>query len=80
MALMQDGDYNEKSDIDIMILTDFNFEEIEEYRDKVSDIAFEIELKTGIVLSPIIKNIEQYNARIQYIPFYKNIQKEGVIL
>lgn len=80
MVLMQGGDYNEHSDIDIMILTDFNFEEIEEYRDKISDIAFEIELKTGVVLSPVIKNIEQYNARTQYIPFYKNIQKEGVIL
>lgn len=80
MALMQDGDYNEHSDIDIMILTDFSIKEIEEYRDRISDIAFDIELKTGVILSPIIKNIDQYNARIKYIPFYKNVQKEGVIL
>lgn len=80
MALMQDGDYNEHSDIDIMILTDFSIKEIEEYRDRISDIAFDIELKTGVILSPIIKNIDQYNARIKYIPFYKNVQKEGVVL
>lgn len=52
------GDYNKKSDVDIMILTDLSFEEIEEYRDKISDAAFEIELKTGIILSPVVKNIE----------------------
>lgn len=80
MDLMQGGDYNEHSDVDIMILTDLNFEEIEDYRDKISDIAFDIELETGVMLSPIIKNINQYNARVGYIPFYKNVQKEGVAL
>ncbi len=74
------GDYNNNSDVDIMILTDLNFEEIEKYRDDISDIAFEIELKTGIMLSPIIKNAEEYSIRIKYIPFYKNVNKEGVII
>lgn len=31
------GDYNQSSDIDIMILTDLTDEEIEKYRDKISD-------------------------------------------
>lgn len=74
------GDYNEHSDIDIMILTDFNFEEIEKYRDIISDIAFEIELKTGMVISPIIKNADKYNARINVIPFFSNVEREGVVL
>ena len=74
------GDYGKNSDIDIMILTDLNFEEIKQYRDKVSDIAFDIELEKGVVISPIIKNIEKYNSRININPFYKNIQREGVVL
>lgn len=74
------GDYKKNSDVDIMILTDLSFEEIEEYRDKISDIAYDIELDTGIILSPIIKNIENYNCRIKFVPFYKNVQKEGVVL
>ena len=74
------GDYNEKSDVDVMFLTDLNFEEIEKYRDDISDIAFDIELDTGIVISPIIKNIDVYNSRIDIIPFYKNVQKDGVVL
>ena len=74
------GDYNKQSDVDIMILTNLSFEEIEDYRDKISDIAYDIELDTGIILSPVIKNIETYNSKVNIVPFYKNIQKEGVIL
>ncbi len=74
------GDYNKSSDIDIMILTDFNNVEIEQYRNTISDIAFDIELETGFIISPLIKNIEKYNDRIDVIPFYMNVNKEGVIL
>jgi hypothetical protein len=54
-----------------MILTDLSFEEIEDYRDKISDIAYDIELDTGIILSPIIKNIDKYNSRANFVPFYE---------
>ena len=74
------GDYNKNSDIDIMILTDLNYEEIENYRDKISDIAFDIELEKGVILSPVIKNIDAYNARLNVNPFYTNVNKEGVVI
>jgi len=74
------GDYNKKSDVDIMILTDLTFEEIEKYRDEISDIAFDIELDKGIVISPVLKNIDKFNARVDVIPFYTNVQREGVAL
>lgn len=74
------GDYNKSSDIDIMILTDLNNAEIEQYRNTISDIAFDMELETGFIISPLIKNIEKYNDRIDVIPFYTNVNKEGVIL
>ena len=74
------GDYTKYSDVDIMILTNLSFKEIENYRDKISDIAYDIELDTGIILSPVIKNIEKYNSKVNIVPFYKNVQKEGVVL
>jgi predicted nucleotidyltransferase len=74
------GDYNKNSDIDIMILTDCNFEEIELYRDVISDFVYDIELETGYIISPVIKNIDKYTSRVNIIPFYRNVEKEGVIL
>lgn len=74
------GDYNQNSDIDVMVLTDFNDEELIEYRMKIRDIACEIELEYDVVISPIVRNIDKYNNRIKVVPFYINVQKEGVVL
>lgn len=74
------GDYNENSDVDIMILTDFNDEELEKYRVKIRDLACDLEFENDVIISPIVRNIEKYNNRINVIPFYMNIQKEGVVL
>ncbi len=76
------GDYDKSSDIDIMILTDLNDDEILEYREKILDYAYDIEWNNNfdIVVSPLIKNIDKYNKRIDVIPFYMNIQREGVVI
>ena len=74
------GDYGKNSDIDIMILTDFNDEELAKYRMKIRDLACDLELENNIVISPIVRNIDKYNNRIDVIPFYMNVQKEGVVL
>ena len=76
------GDYNKSSDIDIMILTDLTDKEIIEYRSKVSDIAYDIEWDNNfdIYLSPLVKNIDRFNYWLEALPFYMNVQKEGVVL
>ena len=65
-----------------MILTDLTDDELEEYKTKISDYAWKIEYNNNfeIDLSPLIKNIDKYNKRIEVIPFYMNVQKEGVVL
>lgn len=76
------GDYRPNSDIDIMILTDLNEEEINEYRDKIWEYAYDIEFNNefDITLSPLIKNIDKFNYWLEALPFYMNVQKEGVVL
>ena len=74
------GDYDKNSDLDIMILTELTEEELIKYRMKIRDIACDLEFDNDIVISPLVRNIEKYNNRIDIIPFYMNIQKEGVVL
>lgn len=76
------GDYKKNSDIDIMILTDLKDEEISKYRDKIWEFAYNIEFDNNfdISLSPLIKNIDKFNYWLEGLPFYMNIQKEGVVL
>lgn len=76
------GDYNESSDIDIMILTDLMDTEMVKYRDKIWDYAYDLECNNNftIHLSPTIRNIDKYNIRTNFVPFYKNVNREGVVL
>ncbi len=70
----------EISDIDIMILVDLEEDKIKELEKKVIDYSYDLDLEYDILLSPMIENIENYNNRKGYMAFYKNIEKEGVLL
>ncbi|MCI8346073.1 MAG: nucleotidyltransferase domain-containing protein [Clostridia bacterium] len=76
------GDYNESSDIDIMILTDLSDDEMYSYFVKISDIAYDIEEthNFNIQLSPLVKNINKFNYWLEVLPFYINVKREGVVL
>ena len=76
------GDYNKNSDIDIMILTDLTDDEMYSYFVKISDLAYDIEQSNNfdIALSPLIKNVDKFNYWLEALPFYINVQKEGVVL
>lgn len=74
------GDFNNNSDIDIMILTDLSDEEIVKYRTKIWDFSYDVELKNGVMISSLIKNIDKFNYWLEALPFYMNVQKEGVVL
>ncbi len=80
MVLMQDGDYNNSSDIDILVLTDYKPAQFYSVLKKLSNMTYEIELDYNVILIPLINNITNYNDEIDSIPFYENIQKEGVVL
>lgn len=74
------GDYNKSSDIDIMILTDLSDKEINEYSMKIWEKSADIEIDKGIVISPLIRNMESFNSWLNVKPFYMNIVNEGVVL
>ena len=76
------GDYNKSSDIDIMVLTDLSDDEIIKNRRKIWDLAYDFEEKNNfeIELNPLVKNIDSFNYWLEALPFYMNVQKEGVVL
>ena len=74
------GDNHDFSDVDLMILVKMSDSEIKRIENDVYDIAFEIEIETGIDISPIIKNEEQYEYWVDTLPFYRNVRDEGVVI
>lgn len=72
------GDFEQDSDIDIMVLPDSPVEKKNEERKKILDASDHLDLTYDVVLTPVFQNYQQFQ---QYMPvsrFYQNVQKEGV--
>jgi len=74
------GDYREWSDIDIMILADIQPEEVDETRKKIRSFMNYIELEYDAIVSLSMVCCKNYYQYINVLPFYRNVQKEGVEL
>ena len=74
------GDYKENSDIDDMILTPLSKEEIEKIENDIFNLAFDLELESGIVINPVLENETHYKYWLGALPFYNNVEREGIVI
>lgn len=71
----------EISDIDILILVNnLSNDKIKKIEKEILDYSYDLDLQYNILLSPLVENINNYNSRRKYMTFYKNVEKEGVVL
>ena len=72
------GDETEESDVDIaLILKD---DEDSRMHDEMTDLVVDYELESNTVLSVITIEKSNYMEWRKVLPFYKNLDKEGIIL
>ena len=74
------GDYNDNSDIDVMIIVNTPEEKINSYYDVVSDCAFDFMMRYGVDISPVIKNRIHFEYWKSDLPYYHNVEKEGIVV
>lgn len=67
-----------ESDMDVMILVNEKEEILKEYEDRVADIMVDLSLEYGIVLSLYAQSVQEYQKQISVLPFFRNIQREGI--
>ena len=67
------------SDIDLLILVDGDKLTLQQ-EDAITTPLYELELQTGVSISPIVMLKKQWNNRPMITPFYLNIKKEGIRL
>ena len=70
------GDYMENSDVDIMVLTSLTNKDIQPVEYKFFDFFMEY----GVDISVIVKNEEHFKYWLGALPFYDNVEKEGVVI
>lgn len=74
------GDYDEHSDLDIMVLASCSEEDIKPFEYELYEVAFDFFMEYGIEISVIVKNKEHFNYWLGALPFYDNVEREGVVI
>ena len=74
------GDFSRDSNVDVMILLNCKKEEVSNYKIAVSKIASSISLESGMEISLLLKDRETYEKWMNAVPFYQNVEKEGIML
>ncbi len=72
------GDYDNESDIDIIILADIPREQLSNYKSVFINLSSELGLEYDILITITLKNSDTFNKYLNVVPFYQNIKKEGV--
>ncbi len=71
------GEGSSDSDLDVLILIDHGLNESD--RIKITDISYPIEIEYDVVFGKLIRNKSEWNTPVyQEIPFYRNVNREGV--
>ena len=72
------GDFENDSDIDILILLNTPLESISLERKRILDISDQVDVDYDVVLAPVVQNYTVYQKYIPVSVFYQNVEREGV--
>lgn len=72
------GDYDNESDIDIMILADISDVDVNIFTRQLYEKIFQYEIQNDCVLSLCIVPQDRFHKFKSILPFYRNVDKEGV--
>ena len=74
------GDYQEWSDIDIMVLADADPLECKRLDNQITDELMDLIFQTNILLSVIVTPYQRFEHMKNHYPFYTNVLKDGIKL
>ena len=73
------GDARPDSDIDVLILVDKEKISLQD-RQTITFPLYDVELDTGIMISPKVFSKQVWEEKMSITPFYRNVMKEGILL
>ncbi len=72
------GDYNEESDVDILLTVDLPSSELAKYRVAIASVTSALSLKYDVTVSVTVKPLEQFRKYQDVLPYYQNVLREGI--
>ena len=74
------GDYNEESDVDLMVRIRCDKEALFSHMDQLALIASRLSLKYDLTVSVTAVDSETYSKYKSALPFYQNVEREGILV
>ena len=74
------GDFDDESDIDFAAIVVGERQELQKKLEEVWDKASDIGLEHDAVVSPVVIPYEEFIEYKDKLPYYRNIDKEGIIV
>jgi predicted nucleotidyltransferase len=74
------GDYDDESDIDVMVLADVNEDEERKFGCDLCSVSSELGLEFDKVISILTYNKSLFDEHLKFIPFNQNVIKDGLPL
>ena len=74
------GDFRDYSDIDVIILLDFDEETLQKHKKELSDLTYDFGMEHNIDISALSESYSHYLGWQKVHPLYQNIENDGVIL
>ncbi len=74
------GDFDEESDMDIMILLDVPSEDIPNQRPKMNEAISNLDKKYDyeLLFAPVVQSKDYFDRFLKASPFYQSIRREGI--
>ena len=74
------GDFDGDSDIDIMIVVDMNKANLRHYEALFTDFSSDASLENEVLIVPLLCDKASFEARMEYVPFFRNVNAEGKVI
>lgn len=74
------GDFDEESDVDIMVVFDCDKESVQSFRNRMCYYASLMALDYDKEISILLRDKQTFRDNQQILPFYQNVVKEGIVL
>ena len=74
------GDFKINSDIDIMILVESSDSGMKECEDKIYDVTYDFNCEYNTEIMPVVQDMSHFDYWKEAYMFYRNIEKEGVVI
>ena len=72
------GDFDNESDVDILLTVDLEPADISHYRNQVAAISSDLSLEHDVTVSITIKSFDHFHRYSSVLPFYKNVLTVGI--